>query len=97
VIPTPTENVKMAGEPQHYVKTAASGNRRTQAFCGDCGTNLYAAEPELPKVMNLRLGCVNERARLAPTAQIWGNSAMPWLKTLQSVPHHEAGMTSPLI
>jgi hypothetical protein len=97
VVPTPVESVEMTGEPKHYIKVAASGNRRTQVFCGDCGTHLYAAEPEAPTVMNIRLGCVNERAQLAPKLQIWGNSAMPWLKTLQNVPHHQTGVTSPLI
>ena len=97
VIPTPSENVKMTGEPQHYVKIAESGNRRAQGFCGICATQLYATDDETHKILGLRLGCVNERAQLAPKAQIWGKSAMPWMKTLQSVPHHEAGMTSPLI
>ena len=97
VAPAAVENVQLTGQPKHYVKTAASGNRRAQGFCGDCGTNLYATEPDTPKVLGLRLGCVNERSQLAPTIQIWGNSAMPWLKTLQDVPHHQTGVTSPLI
>jgi hypothetical protein len=97
VAPTPVENVKMTGQPQHYVKVAESGNRRAQGFCGNCATQLYATEADTPKVLGLRLGCVNERAQLAPKVQIWGKSAMPWLKTLQAVPHHETGMGSPLI
>ena len=87
----------MTGQPKHYVKTAASGNRRAQGFCGECGTQLYAADPENPKVLNLRLGCVNERAQLAPAIQIWGQSAMPWLKTLYAVPQYETGVGSPLV
>jgi hypothetical protein len=97
VVPTPVENVKMTGHVKQYVKIAESGNHRAQVFCGDCGTHLYAAEPDSPKVLNIRLGCVNERALLAPKAQIWGKSTMPWLKTLQAVPHHEAGMASPVM
>jgi hypothetical protein len=97
VLPTPVEQVTLKGSPKLYIKTAASGNRRVQAFCGDCGTQLYAAEPDSPKVLNIRLGCVDERAQLAPQVQIWGNSAMPWLKTLHNVPHHQSGMASPLI
>ncbi len=97
VAPTAVENVKLTGTPKLYIKTAASGNKRAQGFCGDCGTNLCASEPDTPKVLGLRLGCVNERALLAPTIQIWGNSAMPWLKTLQAVPHYEAGVGSGLV
>ena len=97
VAPAPVENVKLTGTPKLYIKTAASGNKRAQAFCGECGTNLYAAEHDLPKVLHIRLGCVNERAEITPIIQIWGKSAMPWLKTLQDVPHHQTGATSPLV
>lgn len=97
VVPTPAEHVVISGKAKHYVKVAASGNRRAQAFCAECGTQLYATEPEDPKVLNLRLGCVNERAQLAPYTQIWGQSAMPWLQQLASVPVHGKGLASPLM
>ena len=70
VLPTPIEDVSMKGEAKQYVKVAASGNKRVQAFCAECGTQLYATEPDSPKLLNLRLGCVNERAQLAPSVQI---------------------------
>ena len=95
VLPTPAEQVQVSGQPRHYIKVAASGNRRAQAFCPECGTHLYATEADEPKVMNLRLGCVRERAQLAPTLQIWGQSAMPWLAHLQDQPMRRQGMASP--
>lgn len=97
VAPVAVENAKVTGTPKLYIKTAASGNKRAQAFCGECGTQLYATEPDSPKVLGFRLGCVNERAQITPTIQIWGNSAMPWLKTLHDVPHHQTGAMSPLV
>ena len=97
VAPTAVENVKMMGTPKFYIKTADSGNPRAQAFCGNCGTQLYATEPDTPKVIGFRLGCVNERAQLKPTIQIFGNSAMPWMKDLHTVPHHQTGPASPLV
>ena len=68
-----------------------------QAFCADCGTQLYATEADAPKVLNLRLGCVNERAELVPQKQMWGVSAMPWLGQLQALPLHAKGLASPLM
>jgi hypothetical protein len=98
VLPTPAENVKFSGVAKRYVKVAESGNRRVQAFCAACGTQLYATEGEgVPKVLNLRLGCIDQRDELAPTTQIWGESAMPWLKTLQCVPMHGKGLASPVM
>jgi len=97
VLPTPVEHVVITGKAKHYVKVAESGNRRAQAFCADCGAQMYATEAENPSVLNLRLGCVNERAQLAPHVQIWGESAMPWLAQLQTLPVHSKGSSSPLM
>ena len=97
VLPTPVESVAMTGEAKHYVKVAASGSRRVQAFCAECGTQLYATEPDAPTTLNLRLGCVNERAQLAPSVQIWGQSALPWLARIATLPFHIQGLASPLM
>ena len=37
------------------------------------------------------------QAALAPHAQIWGRSAMPWLRDLAAVPAREAGYASALM
>ena len=70
VLPVPVDQVVLVGVPKQYVKVAASGNRRVQAFCGECGTQLFATEASEPKDLNIRLGCVNERALLKPTVQV---------------------------
>ncbi len=95
VLPVPADQVQVVGQPKVYVKVAESGNRRAQAFCPECGTQLYATEPDAPKVLGLRLGCINERAQLKPAVQIWGGSAMPWLADLHHTPAHTKGLASP--
>ena len=97
VVPVPVEQVELQGTPKSYVKVAASGNRRAQAFCPDCGTQLFATEADEPKTLNIRLGCVNERAQLKPLLQVWRSSAMPWLHELDSAPAHARGKDSPLV
>ena len=98
VLPVPAEDVRLSGSPTLYVKVAASGNRRAQAFCGVCGSQLYATEADgPPKVLNIRLGCVNEHASLVPKVQIWGGSAIPWLCDLSRVPMRRGGLASPLM
>jgi len=97
VLPVPADQVELQGTPKQYVKVAASGNRRVQAFCGDCGTQLFATEADVPKTLNIRLGCVNERAQLKPTVQVWKDSAMPWLPELGSAPAHARGKDSSLV
>ncbi len=78
-IQVPKEGFKLRGEPKIYVKTAASGNRRAQAFCPECGSRLWASAEHDPQLYNLRLGGVRQRAQLAPKVQVWCNSSLPWV------------------
>jgi hypothetical protein len=96
VVPVAVENISVQGTPKQYIKTAQSGNKRAQVFCPDCGTHLYATEPDVPKVLNLRVGCVNERAQLAPRAHIWGQSMQAWVTSIAHQPTHLQGPASPL-
>lgn len=95
-VAAPAEQVVMTGEPTEYVKLADSGNARVQGFCGTCGTHLYATAQHDRSTLGLRLGCVAERAQLPPVAQVWGQSAMPWLDALSDTPCCLQGPSSPL-
>jgi hypothetical protein len=99
VLPIPAEKLRLKGTPQTYVKVAASGNERLQGFCGTCGTHLYATEVGTPKVFGMRIGCIDQKAELTPTMQVWGQSAMPWLDKVvgdQRAPCHVQGPNSPV-
>lgn len=76
----------MTGTPKVYVKTAESGNKRAQVFCGECGAPIYATSVDNPTVYSVRLGSVAERAQLVPARQVWTEAAMPWLHDLASLP-----------
>lgn len=88
-VPTRAEDFRIEGAPKVYVKTAESGNKRGQAFCGECGSPLYAFSPGDPQVFNLRLGSVDQRAELPPQRQIWCSSALPWALDISGLPSRE--------
>jgi hypothetical protein len=48
------------------VKTAESGNKRRHAFCGDCGTPIYACAVDNPQSYSLRVGTITQRAAFSP-------------------------------
>ena len=80
----------LSGAPKLYVKTADSGRRRLQAFCGDCGSPIYStSEGAEPKVYGIRAGTIRQRAALKPVMQIWQRSAIPWLGALAELPGRE--------
>lgn len=79
VVPAPVDTFVLRGEPKRYIKTADSGNRRVQAFCGECGTPLFATAPENATQVVIRTGCLRQKTQLVPQAQIWRRSALPWI------------------
>lgn len=79
----------LSGQPKIYVKTAESGSKRAQAFCPECGSRIYAAAVTDPKIFNIRVGTVRQRAALVPKAQIWCRSALDWVMSLDSVKRFE--------
>ena len=59
MVPCPESDFRLkTGSPKIYVKTAESGRRRQQAFCGDCGSPIYATsdEPARARSLGLRIG-----------------------------------------
>ena len=77
------------GEPRSYVKTAESGTKRRHAFCGNCGTPIYACAVENPASYSLRIGTITQRAAFLPRRQIWRRSALAWVDGLAAVPASE--------
>ena len=93
-IPAPAEHfVLRSGTPKSYVKTAESGNKRRHAFCGNCGTPIYACAEDNPQSYALRVGTITQRASFSPKRQGWRRSALFWVNALAAVPATEKGWT----
>jgi hypothetical protein len=80
----------VSGTPRVYTKTAESGRKREQAFCGNCGSPIYATSPgPEPRIYIIRAGTIDQRAELRPSVQIWSRSQLPWLDALATLPRME--------
>jgi hypothetical protein len=82
---TPEEKFRLtSGKPKTYVKTADSGATRIQAFCGKCGSPIYATSADEPaegetKWVGIRVGTIRQRWAVRPSKQIWRSSALDWV------------------
>jgi hypothetical protein len=86
-IPAAAENFVLRGEPKIYIKTADSGNKRTHAFCPDCGSPIYASAITDPTTYSLRIGSIKQKKELMrPKRQIWCDSALPWSMDISDLP-----------
>ena len=77
----PADKIKIIGDPKQYIKIGDSGKRRIQAFCADCGTQLFATDME-KSLFNLRTGFLEQKEELVPTKHVFTKSSIPWLKTI---------------
>ena len=81
----------LSGQPKVYVKTAESGNKRAQAFCSECGTQLYASAIGQKPPFSIRVGTVRQRDQLVPKKEVWCRSARHWLPDLGTPAKNEKG------
>jgi hypothetical protein len=80
----------LEGAPRIYPKTADSGAVREQAFCDTCGTPIYATSPgPEPRIYNVRVGSIRQRAQFEPCVQIWCRSELPWVGKVTELPRFE--------
>ena len=77
----------LTGQPKVYVKTADSGSKRRHSFCPNCGTPVNSsADTDDPQRYSLRVGCLKQRAQLAPKKRNWLRSAMAWAQNVSVLP-----------
>ena len=77
----PADKIKITGIPKEYIKFGDSGNKRIQAFCTDCGTQLFATDME-KRLYNLRTGFLEQKNLLEPKTHVFTQSSVQWIKTL---------------
>ena len=75
----------LKGELSFYIKLADSGAKRELAFCGKCGTRIYA-KPENGKsgFFGLRVGTIRQRQSLHPKRQVWKKSCLDWVECIET-------------
>lgn len=80
----------LSGTLKAYLKTGASGAKRQQVFCPDCGTPIYAtSNDEGPRKLGLRVGAIDQADQLVPKRQYWAKSAAGWLADIPGIKSFE--------
>ena len=74
------------GTLKTYIKIAADGTRRTQTFCPECGTPIYAGPVAgQTGMLGIRVGAIKQRDQLSPSNQYYCRSAQDWVQNLSGV------------
>ena len=75
----PADKIKITGIPKEYIKIGDSGNKRIQAFCPECGTQLFATDMK-KTLYNLLTGFLEQKNDLIPKTHVFTQSSMSWIK-----------------
>ena len=87
------EQVTISGTVKEHLKIAKSGNERVQGFYGNCGSQIFAADPSKTLYM-LRTGCLSQHDQLVPDKHIFDKSAASWLGSIENQQWVTEGSTS---
>ena len=76
-----------SGEMKTYIKTADNGALRSQTFCPECGSPIYAGPADTNSTMlGLRVGTLAQRDQLPPKSQYYSDSAQDWVQDISVLP-----------
>ena len=79
----------LSGTPRTYVKTAESGNRRIQAFCGTCGAPVAYAADRYPDEIHFYAALLDDAADFAPQGHVHWDERLPWVHLADDLPKKE--------
>ena len=66
------------GKPKRYSAVADSGRTLHRHFCPDCGSPLYSVREQMPEMIVVRAGSLDDSDGLKITTNIWTKSARSW-------------------
>ncbi|MGF1593201.1 MAG: GFA family protein [Kiloniellaceae bacterium] len=69
----------LRGDPHRAPRRADSGREIHSYFCGGCGTHLFARIPDLPDLVVLKAGTLDDTRGLDPVAQFWTSRKQDWV------------------
>ena len=78
VIVPRSQFIIVKGEPCYFNSNAESGAIAQRAFCGECGSPLFASSSAHPDFVGIRAGSLDDPGWFRPGADVWTCSAQPW-------------------
>jgi hypothetical protein len=74
----PRSEVTITGEVKYYEAIGDSGNLVSRGFCATCGSRLFGKPTQVPDVMSIMAGSLDDPSLFAPAMDVYTDSAQPW-------------------
>jgi hypothetical protein len=75
----PKDAVEITGEAKTFNTTGSeSGAERDRMFCPECGSQTFTHLKDMPDLMIVKAGTVDDKSIVQPQMEIWRDSGQPW-------------------
>ena len=74
----PEKDVVVSGEVKYFESQADGGNIHKRGFCPNCGSQLFARFSNMPGMLGIKAGTLNDSSNYVPKLDFYVRSAAPW-------------------
>ena len=79
----------LSGDLKSWERSTASGGIAVCWFCPGCGNRIYHENPQMPDIVRLKPGTLEDTSVLDPRAHVWTCREQPWLERFAELPKIE--------
>jgi hypothetical protein len=79
----------LSGELKSWERPTEAGGVAVCWFCPDCGNRIFHENPEMPDVIRLKPGTLEDTSVLEPQAHVWTCREQQWLNRFATLPKFE--------
>ncbi|HYZ24073.1 MAG TPA: GFA family protein, partial [Rhodopila sp.] len=80
VVAVPAPALTITGTLKTFTKPGDSGKAIHRRFCPECGCGVVDEADAMPGIAMLNVGTLDDRSWVKPAAQIYCDSAQPWVQ-----------------
>jgi hypothetical protein len=85
----PVDSVAISGTPKQFTREAASGGKVHNYFCPNCGSTIYWTADNLPSMIGVAVGALEDPEYPAPAKSIFERSKHTWVQIDDAVEHFQ--------
>src|SRR6185369_16582979 len=78
IVAVPKGTLSVSGPLKTFNDTGSSGKAVRRNFCPECGSPITTDVAAMPDLVFIKAGTLDDTSTLAPTMEIFCNSAQPW-------------------
>lgn len=90
----PKQDVAVSGDVKYFDYQADGGTMHKRGFCPNCGSQLFSRFSNIPEMLGIKAGTLNDASSYVPELDFYVGSAAPWDFMNPALPKKQAAAQS---